>query len=285
MIEFIVLNKVSRHVVDVMVRFDGSDGCRIARHHCGRISRNRDLGVNRSRDYCGRQRCHRRKFQLPLRRFSVRRTVECHRFCHFIENVRQGTSHHQEIRPDVSSIRSSSCLPLALLVVRFLANLSRRGCNRHRKGRAEVARRWVDVSRIYKPHIFTYVYASICTYTCSRLHTPFHSKRDFTLKIKRWRVDSTRSSRSFATMPGYHVESMTITRSISLSISFFCIVKSFAISSLTYLSVASCQCRVEKVDEPRWKSLRSKCASCVFTRASFSLLYRSPFPHSHSDSS
>lgn len=126
MIELIVL--VSRHVVDVMVRFDGSDGCRIARHYCGRISRNRRLGVNRGRDHGGRQQCHRRRIQLPHRCFSVRCTVVCHRFCHFIRARRYITSPRDSARrvridsKDGCGIKTNQMMIYAALALPFHAH-------------------------------------------------------------------------------------------------------------------------------------------------------------------
>ncbi|EZA54072.1 hypothetical protein X777_05921 [Ooceraea biroi] len=89
MIKLIMLNEMLRHVVDMMMRFDSNDGCRVARHHRGRISRNRRLGVNCGRDHCGRQECHRRKIQLSRRRiFGGCRVIVCHRLCHFTRTRR-----------------------------------------------------------------------------------------------------------------------------------------------------------------------------------------------------
>jgi len=84
MIKLIVLDEVLRHVVDVMVRFDSSD--RLGRHHCGRIRRDRRLGLNRCRDHAGRQERHRREIQLSRCRGILggcRAMVPCHRLCHF----------------------------------------------------------------------------------------------------------------------------------------------------------------------------------------------------------
>lgn len=85
MLQLIMLDQVFRHVVDMMMRFDGSDGgCRIAGRYRGRISRMyRRLGVNRGRDHSGRKERHRREIQLPSCPLGVRCTIVCHRFCHF----------------------------------------------------------------------------------------------------------------------------------------------------------------------------------------------------------
>lgn len=86
MLQLIMLDQVFRRVMDVMRRFDGSDGCcRIVCRYRGRISRMyRRLGVNRGRDHGGRKERHRREIQLPSCPFGVPRTIVCHRFCHFI---------------------------------------------------------------------------------------------------------------------------------------------------------------------------------------------------------
>ena len=85
MLQFIMFDQV-RRVVNVLARFDGSDGGRrIAGRYRGRISRvYRRLGVNRGRDHGGRKERHRREIQLPSRPLDVRCTIVCHRFCHFI---------------------------------------------------------------------------------------------------------------------------------------------------------------------------------------------------------